>query len=83
MLRHRRIHVENGSNSLYAYLKQGCPHGGVLSPLIYSLVVDSLRVSLTNEGFFTIGHADDIVILVLGKHLHTLTEVVEKTFGSC
>lgn len=83
MLGHRRIQVENGRHPISASVRQGCPQGGVLSPLIWSLVVNSLLVRLNSEGYFTVGYADDIVILVIGKHLNTITEVAQQALSVC
>lgn len=43
---------------------RGCPQGGCLSPLLWSLVIDSLLIELKNSGVKAIGYADDITIAV-------------------
>ena len=56
---------------------KGTPQGGVLSPLLWNLVIDSLLVSLTtslHKPDFTQGFADDLVTAVTGNHLPTLIE---------
>jgi hypothetical protein len=52
---------------------RGCPQGGVLSPLLWCLVVDGLLTSLEQQGFETIGFADDLVIMVRGKDDKTIS----------
>jgi ribonuclease HI len=52
---------------------RGCPQGGVLSPLLWCLVVDGLLLSLEQQGFETIGFADDLVIMVRGKDDRTIS----------
>jgi hypothetical protein len=47
----------------------GYPQGGVLSPLLLSLVIDNVLWGLKNNGYYTVGYADDIVILINGKFL--------------
>jgi hypothetical protein len=56
---------------------RGCPQGGVLSPLLWSLVVDDLLWGLNNNGYCTVGYADDIAILINGKFLQTVSEVLQ------
>jgi hypothetical protein len=62
---------------LRATAARGCPQGGVLSPLLWSLVVDDLLWGLNNNGYYTVGYADDIAILINGKFPQTVTEVLQ------
>ena len=39
---------------------------GILSPLLWSLVVNEL-IGLNENGHYTLGYADDIAILICGK----------------
>jgi hypothetical protein len=55
-----------------------CPQGGVLSPLLWNLVVDRLLTVTTDVGFSTFGYADDIVIIVQGKYTHTVRDVMQQ-----
>lgn len=50
----------------------GCPQGGVLSPLIWLLIADSLLVKLDEAKTFSLGFADDFSICVRGKFLPTI-----------
>jgi len=43
---------------------KGYPQGGVLSPLLWNIVLDTLIDHLNNNGFYTIASADDIVITI-------------------
>jgi hypothetical protein len=45
--------------------------GGVLSPLLWNLVV-KLLVEASGLGFNILGYADNIVIIVQGKFAHTV-----------
>ena len=49
-------------------VSEGCPQGGILSPLLWNLVVDSLLRILNSSGVKAIGYADDIAILVRGQY---------------
>nr|XP_042904640.1 uncharacterized protein LOC122270622 [Parasteatoda tepidariorum] len=54
----------------------GCPQGGVLSPILWCMVMDSLLVRLTALGIPCIGYADDGVIVVRGKHGKTVSDIM-------
>jgi ribonuclease HI len=58
--------------------QRGCPQGGVLSPSLWNLVVDELLRILNEQGFYAQGYADDIVILIRGKHLVVCLELVQR-----
>jgi hypothetical protein len=42
MLRCRSIRVENRGSSVRVLINRGCPQGGILSPLLWNMVVDYL-----------------------------------------
>jgi len=54
------------------------PQGGGLSPLLWSLVADSLLKWLSKQGVFTQGFADDGVIIIVGKVLHILSDIMQR-----
>jgi hypothetical protein len=66
MLESRNISATLSGETLGAIAARCCPQGGVLSPLLWSLVVDDLLWGLNNNGYYTVGYADDIAILVNG-----------------
>lgn len=68
MLTSREIMVTLGDDTLIVTTQKGCPQGGVVSPLIWSIVIDDLLIKLTQEGFDVQGYADDLVITIRGKH---------------
>lgn len=53
---------------------RGFAQGGVLSTTLWNIVVDSLLESLNSQGYFTIGYADDLCVLIRGKFLSTVLE---------
>jgi hypothetical protein len=55
----------------------GCPQGGVLSPLLWILVVDDRLWGLNDRGYYTVGYADDIAILTNGNFPQTVSEVLQ------
>ena len=68
----RIINMNLGNTTLMATPGEGCPQGGCLSPLLWSLVVDDLLVRLTDKGYEICGYADDLVIIVRGKYDSTV-----------
>ncbi|KAI5753143.1 hypothetical protein M8J77_023972 [Diaphorina citri] len=75
-LRDRHINITNFGVTVQATVKRGCPQGGVLSPLLWNLVVDSLLETLNSRGYYAQGYADDVVIVIRGKHLNTISELM-------
>jgi hypothetical protein len=52
------------------------PGGVRREPLLWSLVVDDLLRGLNNNGYYTVGYAGDIAILINGKFPQTVSEVL-------
>lgn len=77
MLRLRAVQVTvNGTTR--ATVMKGCPQGGVLSPLLWNLVVDSLIKRLNHRGYHTVGYADDITIIINGSHINTICNLMRQ-----
>lgn len=74
MLSHRTICYTGQGTQVYATATKGTPQGGVLSPLLWIIIMNSLLRRLNEQGFRTTGYADDLNINCIGKHLSTLTE---------
>jgi len=55
--------------------------GGVLSPLLWNLVVDKLLTITYDLGFSIFGYVDDIVIIVQGKFAHTVREIMQEALN--
>ena len=58
--------------------QHGLPQGGGLSPTLWSMVADSLVILLNKQGGFAQGFADDGVIIIIGKVLSTLCEIMQR-----
>jgi hypothetical protein len=63
--------------TLRAFATIRCPQGGVLSPLLWSLVVDDLLCELGSNDHYTLGYADDTIILINGKFPYIVAEVLQ------
>ncbi|XP_062713028.1 uncharacterized protein LOC134290062 [Aedes albopictus] len=78
------IHQMLKNRHLFSTLRQaairklsvcGCPQGGVLSPLLWNLVADTLLRQLNNSGFPTYGFADGYLTLLVGMCISTLFDL--------
>jgi len=74
MLSGRDLTVSLGKETVRGRPAGGCPQGGVLSPLLWCLVVDELLTKLKEAGFLVFGYADDVAIVTRGNFLNTLKE---------
>ena len=74
MLAGRNLTVTHSNSSITGKPGKGCPQGGVLSPLLWCLVVNDLLVKLQKKGFLTYGYADDVAIVITGSFLDTLRD---------
>jgi hypothetical protein len=77
MLESRNISATLSGETLGATTVRRCPQGGVLSPLLWSLLVDDLLWELNNNGYYTVGYADDIAVLINGKFPQAVSEILE------
>jgi hypothetical protein len=82
MLESRNIVTTLSGETLRASKARGCPQGGVLSPLLWSLVADEFIWELNDGGYYTVGYADDIAILINGKFSQTVSEVLQTVLCS-
>ena len=79
MLGNRNITITKGNTTLRQVVESGCQQGGVLSPLLWNLVVDELLHLLTDQGCQPIRYADDILVIARGIYLDALMGVVQQT----
>jgi ribonuclease HI len=77
MLKYRAVRAEIRGVSSTMKVRRGCPQGGVLSPLLWNMVIDSLLRRLEEQGLWAQGFADDVVILINGKYLGTVCELMQ------
>ena len=66
-----------GGLSVRLAISRGYPQGGVLSPLLWCLVVDDLLARLSGSGVFIQGYTDDIRLLVVGKFPNTVSGLMQ------
>ena len=58
MLKFRSNLYELSNTTLQKNIYSGCPHGGVVSPALWNMVVDELLVLLNSSGIWALGYAD-------------------------
>jgi len=66
-----------GGLSRSVAVSTGYPQGGVLSPLLWCLVVNELLTRLNEGGVYSQGYADDICLLVVGKFPNTVSGLIK------
>ncbi|XP_029053881.2 uncharacterized protein LOC114881305 [Osmia bicornis bicornis] len=81
MLTNRTVTTSLGEETVRADVARGCPQGGVLSHLLWTLVVDQLVRILTTEGFEVQGYADELTITVRGRHPLELARRLQKAIA--
>ena len=77
MLETRIIKAEWGDTHIQKTATRGTPQGGVISPLLWILTVDEILKDMRTNGVKIEAYADDVVIIVTGKFLNTLSELLE------
>jgi retron-type reverse transcriptase len=82
MLECRIVTASLGEEQVTVKTTRGCPQGRVLSPLLWSLVIDELLSVLDRPGFEVIGFADDLVITVRGNNDSILSERMQSALSA-
>jgi hypothetical protein len=77
MLESRSVVATLTGETLEMASTRGYPQEGVLSPLMWSLVMDELLGELNGNGYYTTGCADDIAILINRKFPSTVLKVLQ------
>jgi hypothetical protein len=66
MLHSRSVRIEISGRNVRMFVNRECPQGGVLSPLLWNMVVDGLLCRLFNAHYQAQGYTDDVVMLQEG-----------------
>ena len=62
---------------------RGSPQGGVLSPLIWNLIMDTILSKFRCRAVKVVGYADDIILLIGGKDPGTLVDQMNVALKKC
>ncbi|KMQ87436.1 reverse transcriptase [Lasius niger] len=76
MLNTRVIHSTIGNDSTVRVVNRGTPQGGVLSPLLWLLVVNDILLKLEEHKIQVVAYADDVVIMCSGQFTSIISERV-------
>ena len=75
MLTNRTITVTIQGKVLSKRVKKGCPQGGILSPLLWNLIINSLIILINSTPADSEGFADDVNLLIKGLDLKTVLDI--------
>lgn len=78
LLTTRKVTTKNGTSEITVKATKGCPQGGVLSPLLWCLIVDELITKLNKEDIYTQAYSDDGTILISGYNLRDVCIKVQR-----
>ena len=79
MLSSQRVTATTANVSKTVQVCRGTPQGGVLSPLLFTLVMNKLLTGLTQvPGVYAQAYADDVVILAAGADSRNLSERIQE-----
>jgi ribonuclease HI len=81
LLRGRRVTADIRGYSDHVYPKRGSPQGGVLSPLIWNVIMNTLLTQFRVGPVKAIGYADDIMLLITGKDIGSMTDLMQKAIN--
>ncbi len=77
LLKNRQVCAEVQGKSVEIRPSRGSPQGGVLSPLIWNLIVDRFLSNHTKGPVRVLGYADDILLYVIGVCPTTMGEIIQ------
>ncbi|CAB0039097.1 unnamed protein product [Trichogramma brassicae] len=77
LLRNRKVEASLGTHRRVALVDRGCPPEGVLSPLIWCLVADSLLRTINGRGCHAQAYADYVLLLTQGTFLDTAMDSMQ------
>lgn len=80
MFKERYVKATAASETAAVKVDRGYPKKGVLSPLLWSLVVDNLLARLDSTEVFFQGYASDIVDIIRAKFEKTVASVLQGSF---
>jgi ribonuclease HI len=79
LLSHREVEAELSGKVRTKAVMKGCPQGGILSPLLWNLVMDSLlQINQEQQGTHCQAYADDVTLAVSGPVVETVADSVQQ-----
>ncbi len=78
----RKLKLNLKGVAIIIWILAGCPQGGVLSPFLWNIVLDSLLILLENLQNI-LAFADDLAIILTGFCLSTLRYLGQRYLSAC
>ena len=72
LLRCRITKTTLGSQTILRSVARGTPQGGVLSPLLWNIAINSLLLKLTEQGCRVSAYADHVARTISGRYTDTI-----------
>jgi len=80
-LQNRELTVNLNGTERHKRPMRGTPQGGILSPIIWNICIDSLISELDNTSADVVGFADDILTIATGLDLNTVVSIAQNTIN--
>ena len=81
MLKSRIVTANLGNSVKSKQVGRGTPQGGVISPLLWLIVINSILIDLDRKGIKVVAYADDVVILVSGLFPDVISDIMSTALG--
>ena len=78
ILNSRKVQAQLQGEEMTRIPKRGSPQGGVLSPLIWNLIMDTVLSTFQGDAVRAVGYADDILLMIGGPDPGTLVDIMNK-----
>lgn len=76
MLKNRTVEASVCGERVKMGVTRGCPQGGILSPILWCMVIDSLLGKLNDAGLYAQGYSDDLSTLICGDFEMTVGDLM-------
>ena len=81
LLSNRTVHAEIQGQQMEVRPKRGSPQGGVLSPLIWNLIMDGLLTQFKRGPVRALGYADDVLLYITGSDPRTMANLIQPSLN--
>ena len=77
VLRNRQVKADIQGATIIRKPMRGSPQGGVLSPLIWNLIMNTLLITFKTGCVKAIGYADDILLIITGSDADSMVDLMQ------